>query len=73
MACSEVGMERFVHNENIALYRRLISESERDQSRDEGRHKMLLILLAEEEAKEGDRQAAQHAAASKHAAARKAH
>jgi hypothetical protein len=51
-------MERFVHNENIALYRRLISESERDLSRDEGRHKMLLTLLAEEEAKEGARHAA---------------
>ena len=52
-------MERFVHNENIALYRRLISESQRDLSRDEERHKMLLTLLAEEEAKDG----AMHAAA----------
>ena len=45
-------MERFVHNANIEHYRRLISESERDPSRDEDRHKMLLTLLAEEMAKE---------------------
>jgi hypothetical protein len=57
MACSEVAMDHFVHNENVALYRRLISESERDPSRDEDRHKMLLTLLAEEEAKEGARRA----------------
>src|ERR1700730_6749816 len=41
-------MERFVHNANIEHYRRLIAESEFDPSRDEGRHKMLLTLLAEE-------------------------
>ena len=40
-------MERFVHNANIELYRRLIAPS-----RDEDRHKMLLVLLAEEEAKD---------------------
>jgi hypothetical protein len=45
-------MHGFVHNENIALYRRLISESERDPSRDEKRHEMLLKLLAEEMAKD---------------------
>ena len=48
----EDEMERFVHNENIALYRRLISESELAPSRDEDRHKMLITLLAEETAKE---------------------
>jgi hypothetical protein len=47
-------MERFVHKENIALYRRLISESELDPSRDEDRHKMLLTLLAEEMAKDAN-------------------
>ncbi len=47
-------MEQFVHNENIALYRRLISESELDPSRDEDRHKMLLTLLAEEIAKDAN-------------------
>jgi len=47
------AMQRFVHNENVALYRKLILESERDSSRDERRHKMLLTLLAEELAKDG--------------------
>ena len=42
----------YVHNENIALYKRLIAESESDLSRDEARHKMLLTLLAEETAKD---------------------
>jgi hypothetical protein len=41
-------MVRFVRSANIALYRELISESERDVSRDEDRHRMLLTLLAEE-------------------------
>jgi hypothetical protein len=45
-------MERFVHNENMAHYKKLIAESERDPKRDEGRHKMLLTLLAEEIAKD---------------------
>jgi hypothetical protein len=46
------GVQRFVHNENIALYKKLIVESERDSSRDETRHKMLLELLAKELAQE---------------------
>jgi hypothetical protein len=45
-------MDRFIHNANIEHYRRLIAESDRDPSRDEGRHKMLLTLLAEEQAKD---------------------
>jgi hypothetical protein len=45
-------MERFIHNANMAHYRHLIAESERDPKRDEDRHKMLLTLLAEEIAKE---------------------
>jgi hypothetical protein len=45
-------MSRFVHQENIALYKKLIAESERDPSRDDARHKMLLALLAEELAKD---------------------
>jgi hypothetical protein len=49
------GMQRFVHTENIALYRKLILESDRDSSRDERRHKMLLTLLAEELAGAGPR------------------
>ena len=49
---SEVEMEPFVHNENMVLYEKLIAESERDPSRDEKRHAMLLRLLAEEKAKD---------------------
>jgi hypothetical protein len=45
-------MERYIHSANMAHYRYLIAESERDQKRDEDRHKMLLTLLAEEIAKE---------------------
>jgi len=41
-------MERFIREQNIALYKALIAESERDPSRDEKRHQMLLTLLAEE-------------------------
>jgi hypothetical protein len=48
----EVMMERFVHDANIAHYRRLIADSELDPARDEDRHKMLLTLLAEEVAKD---------------------
>jgi hypothetical protein len=45
-------MERYIHNANLELYRRLLEESKRDPSRDEDRHNMLLCLLAEEEAKD---------------------
>jgi len=45
-------MQHFVHNENIALYQKLIAASELDPSRDEARHKMLLRLFAEEKAKD---------------------
>lgn len=45
-------MQSFMHDENIALYRKLIAESESNPSRDEGRHAMLLTLLAEEIAKD---------------------
>jgi hypothetical protein len=45
-------MEGFVHNANMAHYKKLIAEGERDHKRDEDRHKMLLTLLAEETAKE---------------------
>ncbi len=45
-------MRPFVHDANIALYRKLIAESERNSSRDEDRHQMLLRLLAEEIAKD---------------------
>ncbi|HLX14245.1 MAG TPA: hypothetical protein VKS24_03445 [Bradyrhizobium sp.] len=48
----EVTMRSFVHNENVALYEKLIAESRSDLSRDENRHAMLLRLLAEEKAKD---------------------
>jgi hypothetical protein len=48
----EVAMQRFIREQNIALYKMLIAESERSPSRDEERHKMLLTLLAEEIARD---------------------
>ena len=44
-------MDLFIVQENIALYERLVAESELDSIRDEGRHKMLLCLLVKEQAK----------------------
>jgi hypothetical protein len=44
-------MQRYVHDENIVRYRKLIAISEGDPSRDEARHRMLLQLLAEEQSK----------------------
>ncbi|MGC2353250.1 MAG: hypothetical protein WA496_07625 [Candidatus Udaeobacter sp.] len=40
-----------VYDENIALFRKLIAESELNPKRDEDRHAMLLTLLAEETTK----------------------
>ncbi len=45
-------MENFIHQQNLAHYRRLIAESERDPARNEVQHKWLLKLLAQEEAVE---------------------
>lgn len=45
-------MERYVHDENIARYRKLIAISEGDPARDEARHQTLLRLLAEAVAKD---------------------
>jgi hypothetical protein len=45
-------LQRFLHDENVAYYKKLIAESERDPSHDDARHKMLLRLLADELAKE---------------------
>jgi hypothetical protein len=39
----------------VGGYRHLIAESERDPNRNEDRHKMLLTLLADEIAKEKNR------------------
>jgi hypothetical protein len=40
-------MQHFVRNKNIALYKKLIAESENDPSRDEKRHATLLTLLTD--------------------------
>ena len=42
-------MEKFVHRENIKLYRRLLAETT-----DEQRRQTLLKLLADEEAKDAE-------------------
>jgi hypothetical protein len=44
-------MELYVHVQNLAHYRRLVAESERDPARNEVQHNWLLKLLAHEEAK----------------------
>jgi hypothetical protein len=43
-------MGNFVHQQNLAHYRRLLAEAELATSGDEIRHSMLMRLLAEEEA-----------------------
>jgi hypothetical protein len=43
-------MENFVHQQNLAHYRRLLADAELATSEDEIRHSMLMRLLAEEEA-----------------------
>jgi len=48
-------LQRFVHDENIAYYKKLIAESERDPLHDDARHNMLLRLLADELAKDRPR------------------
>jgi hypothetical protein len=47
----EVTMDRFIHEQNLANYRRLIAESNLAVTKDEVQHKWLLKLLADEEAK----------------------
>jgi hypothetical protein len=46
-------MERYIHNETLAQYRRLIAASELDPARNEVQHRWLLKLLAAEEAIDG--------------------
>jgi hypothetical protein len=45
-------MERYLHQENLAYYRRLLADAKLATSKDEIRHSMLMRLLAEEEANE---------------------
>jgi hypothetical protein len=51
MYSPEVTMERYIHEQNLAHYRRLIAASKLDPSHDEVQHKWLLKLLADEIAK----------------------
>jgi hypothetical protein len=44
-------MERFIHEQSLASYRRLIAESNLAVTKDEVQHRWLLKLLADEEAK----------------------
>jgi hypothetical protein len=45
------NMQNYIINENIRCYRKLIAMSTDDPHRDEARHRTLVQLLAEEEAK----------------------
>jgi hypothetical protein len=47
-------MERYIHEQNLVHYRRLIAASELDPSRDEVQHNWLLKLLADEIARSGE-------------------
>jgi hypothetical protein len=51
-----MALQRFVRNENIARYRKLIAITEGDPFRDEVRHQTLLKLLAEEMGKDMEQQ-----------------
>ena len=44
----EVTMERFIHEQNLSNYHRLITESGLDPARNEVQHNWLLKLLADE-------------------------
>ena len=44
------NMEQFIHRENLAHYRRLLAEP--DVANDPVRHKLLIRLLADQEAKD---------------------
>jgi hypothetical protein len=45
----EAAMERFIHQQNLELYRKLLADP---NDKDEGRRQMLLKLLAAEKAKD---------------------
>jgi hypothetical protein len=48
----EVTMDLYIHEQNLAHYRRLLAQSERDPARNEVQHNWLLKLLADEEAED---------------------
>jgi hypothetical protein len=56
----EVTMERYIHDQNLAHYRRLVAESERDPLRNQVQHDWLLKLLADEEAESAKPQDRRH-------------
>ena len=56
----EVTMDRYIHDQNLAHYRRLVAESERDPSRNQVQHNWLLKLLADEEAEHARPQDRRH-------------
>jgi hypothetical protein len=45
-------MERHIHEQNLAQYRRLLAESDRNPERNEVQHNWLLKLLTDEEAED---------------------
>jgi hypothetical protein len=45
-------MEHHIHKQNLAHYRRLLAESDRNPERNEVQHNWLLKLLADEEAED---------------------
>jgi hypothetical protein len=45
-----IVMEDYIHQQNLAHYRRLLADTKLATSRDEIRHSTLMRLLAEEEA-----------------------
>ena len=53
-------MERHIHERNLAHYRRLVVESERDPARNQVQHNWLLKLLADEEAEDAKPQDRRH-------------
>jgi hypothetical protein len=53
-------MERYTHQQNLAHYRRLLAESERNPARNEVQHNWLLKLLADEEAEAAKPQDRRH-------------
>ena len=53
-------MERYTHQQNLAHYRRLLAESERNPARNEVQHNWLLKLLADEEAEDAKPQDCRH-------------
>jgi hypothetical protein len=52
-------MERHIHEQNLAHYRRLLAESDRS-GRNEVQHNWLLKLLADEEAEDAKPQDRRH-------------